>query len=186
MTTGETVTTEKLPRKWPKGTWKIVLEHEDGTVEVIGPKTNDIVINGKILMAALMKNDALYPNGIQYLAVGSGDSDWDTQGTPDPSFANTTLLDEVDPGGRKVPESIVYLDGPAGSPTLTPSAIIQVKTRFEKTDLPAGGVYIREYGLFGGNATSVKDSGLMFNVLHTSRVWKNNLVVATFYITIEF
>ncbi len=53
------------------------------------------------------------------------------------------------------------------------SNIVQAQTIFDFTDGPAGGVQIREQGLFGGDATSIKDSGLMINAINHPKIFKD-------------
>lgn len=165
-----------------KGTWWYELECESGKIDRSKVRSNLITVNAKVLLAALLKNDATYVDGIMFHAVGSGDPDWDTQGTPDPIFAQTTLLAEA---GRKVPTQIVYVDG-SGDPSVTPTGIIRIKTVFEKTDLEPTGVSIREHGLFGGNATSTVDSGLLIDAIHMPAIFKDNTMKLTLFIELEF
>lgn len=168
-----------------QGRWWAEVTKSDGSVERTPPKKylpNMIVANAKVLLAALLKNDVAFPNGIAYHAVGEGDPNWDTLGVPGPSFTQDKLLLE---SFRKVPTQIVYIDG-VGDPTATPTNIIRVKTIFETTDLPPAGIDLREHGLFGGDATGVADSGLMIDVINMSSIWKDNTVTLTLYIELEF
>ena len=166
-----------------KGKWWAEVEYQDGPTEVIEPDHNLIVFNAKVLLAALMKNDAAFPGGILYHAVGQGDPNWDTLGTPGPSFVQTTLIAEE---FRKVPTQIVYIDENTGDPTGTPTNIIRIKTVFEQTDVNPAGVDLREHGLFGGDATGAADSGLMIDAINMSSIFKDNTVTLTLYIELEF
>lgn len=62
---------------------------------------------------------------------------------------------------------------------------IEVKTVFSFGD-GTDGFYIREQGLFGGNATSTPDSGLMINALRHPGIWKDHTIKLIRYIQLDF
>lgn len=121
------------------------------------------------LLAGLMKNEPTFPNGIAFHAVGSGLVSWDTA-LPAPTFAQTQLVTEI---FRKAPDSISYLDG-GGLPTLTITNKIRVKTTFDFLDGPGlNGNFIREQGLFGGDATSTLNSGKLIDAINHVKIFKD-------------
>jgi len=65
------------------------------------------------------------------------------------------------------PEQIVYLDD-AGEPSETPTNCLEVAAEFKGKNLVSNGFQsLREFGLFGGDATDVPDSGFMIDhVIH--------------------
>lgn len=66
---------------------------------------NVIVNSISHLISALFRNESGY-SGTQYVAVGSGISDWDTDGVPDPTSSQTDLENEI---GRAT-ANVVFLD----------------------------------------------------------------------------
>ena len=153
--------------------------------ELLDEGHNLVVASQKILSAALFKGDPTLIDGIQYMAWGEGDPNWDSLGTPDPDYTDSTLVNEI-AGSRKLPTQIVYLDD-LGNISGTPTHILQVTAHLGTGDLDPAGIYIREYGLFGGNATLTKDSGLMIDVIRpSSRIWKDSSISLDFEIRLEF
>lgn len=140
-------------------------------VEVI--EGHNLVVNSFLkLVMALCKGEAEY-KGIQYWAVGSGQDDWDTT-TPDPEINATKLTTEI---GRVAidPSNIKFLTSEyTESPT--PTNILEIKHVFGTAD--CNGKW-REFGIFGGNATEVADSGIMINKRH------HNIITKTEDMTIE-
>lgn len=98
--------------------------------------------------------------GIQYWAVGSGASSWDSN-MPNPDVNAYKLTTEI---GRVPisPSEISYLNEDYTSSS-TPTNILQITHTFAEGD--CNGVW-REFGLFGGNATSAVNSGIMINKRH--------------------
>ena len=135
--------------------------------------------NVAILIAALMANEAGI-GGILQHAQGIGDTVWVTPTIPAVNTADTTLLSEA---GRKAPTSIVFLDG-ADLPTLTPTAKILVSTTYVEADLV--GVTIREQALFGGDATTAVDTGIIINVIRHDPLFKSGAAILTRNIKITF
>lgn len=125
---------------------------------------NRVVHTCSLLLAALLKREEGM-QGILYWAVGEGERGWDTL-CPSPQLDDTQLAAEV---ARQalIPEQIVYLDD-AGVPSGSPTACLEVTAEFAGEDLVSSGFQsLREFGLFGGNATDALDSGLMIDyVIH--------------------
>jgi hypothetical protein len=110
------------------------------------------------------------PDGLQYLAVGSGVGTGDVM-NPQPADATAVKLrNEI---ARKEFTYWSYVDPTTGNDTATPTNILKLATTFTEAEaVPAGSTYgsLVEMGLFGGNATTAKDSGIMFN-FKTFAVW---------------
>lgn len=120
---------------------------------------NLVVTSFLKLVMCLLKKQASY-TGIQYWAVGSGNASWDSN-MPAPDVNATQLTAEL---GRVAisANEIKFLDSNYQE-TSTPTNIIQVTHTFGTTD--CNGTW-REFGLFGGNATSNANSGIMINKRH--------------------
>jgi len=140
--------------------------YRDTFIDVPGKRTPDPgwrrnVIVGTCwpLMTGLLKNDPDL-RGILYWAVGEGVAEWDDSslsGSPGVS----SLRSEV---GRIPidPEAMVYLDA-AGEPSVQPTPRLEVRARFEWS----ADQVLREFGIFGGDASEDPDSGQLINyVVH--------------------
>ncbi|MBI5558482.1 MAG: hypothetical protein HY885_12680 [Deltaproteobacteria bacterium] len=129
-----------------------------------GWRPNLIVAGCNRLLAALLKNEAGV-GGILFLAVGEGLKEWDsTLAQPQP--ADSRLIKEI--LRRPIAsEEILFLDS-AGLPAAAPTGRLQISIQLTRDNFPANGFQpVREFGLFGGNATPEPDSGLMINhVIH--------------------
>jgi hypothetical protein len=136
----------------PKGIYHDTLVARAGNVIDFGWRSNVIVDRCRELIASFMKGDA--PAGIQFLAVGRGDSNWDTDPPPSPSPSTQQLADSspvVFNAGTPALE-IEFL-GPDGNPVPGPTSRIEVTATIDPGTLPlAPGetTYpLREFGLFG-------------------------------------
>lgn len=131
-------------------------------------KGHNLVVNSILkLIMCLLKNQSGY-SGIQYWAVGSGASSWDSS-MPSPDVNATRLTAEI--GRVAIPSSeIVFLDS-NNNVSSTPTNIIQITHTFGTTD--CNGVW-REFGIFGGNATATANSGLMINKRHHAVITKTS------------
>lgn len=134
--------------------------------EIIG---HNLVVNSFLsLITALCKQEQGYV-GIQYWAIGSGNASWDTNGTPSPDLSETLLTNEI---GRKAitASDIKYLtdDEEVSS---TPTNILQITLFFDVGE--CNGEW-REFGIFGGNASSIKNTGIMINKRHHDVITKTN------------
>lgn len=129
---------------------------------------HNLVVNSFItLVMSLLKQEEGF-NGIQYWAIGSGDDSWDSK-LPSPSANETLLTSEI---GRVPisPSEISFLDS-SFNIVSTPTPILQIKHVFGTSDL--NGVW-REFGIFGGNATSELNSGILINKKHHSVITKTD------------
>lgn len=131
--------------------------------EIVG---HNLVVNSFLnLVMCLLKQQSGY-SGVQYWAVGSGASSWDSN-MPTPELTATRLTAEI---GR-VPitaDELAFLDQDYRVVSI-PTNILQISHTFGADD--CNGVW-REFGIFGGNATAVLNSGLMINKRHHSVITK--------------
>lgn len=128
--------------------------------------SHNLVVNSFLnLVMCLLKNQVNY-TGLQYWAVGSGASSWDSN-MPTPDVSATRLTSEI---GRVALSSsdFAFLNSDY-EVSNTPTNILQVSHIFEESD--CNGVW-REFGLFGGNATSTLNSGIMINKRHHAIITK--------------
>lgn len=128
-----------------------------------GWSPNTIVDSAWPLLAGLLKNDP-FLTGIVYLAVGAGELSWDGTAMAASSMV-TGLKSEID--RQLLSEAdMVYLN-PDGTPTLAPTNCLAVTADFNwsgETQI------LREFGLFGGEATEAADSGMLINYVIHPRV----------------
>ena len=129
---------------------------------------HNLVVNSFLnLVMCLLKQQNGY-SGIQYWAVGSGASAWDSNPV-NPELTATKLTAEI---GR-VPISaseITFLDS-NNNATTTPTNVIQISHTFGEND--CNGTW-REFGIFGGNATATSNSGIMINKRHHQVITKTS------------
>ena len=138
--------------------WEIEdkLIYVDGTEEI--RKYHNVVVNGcSTMIAILFANKSGY-TGLQYWAVGKGDSTWSNDNPPVPSVTNSKLTSET---FRKAITSdcISFIDA-SNNISATPTNRIQVALTFNENE--ANGE-LREFGLYTGNATATLNSGIMIN-----------------------
>lgn len=142
------------------GRWRDEVRNRGGdTIRRSEWSANLIVDRAWILMAAQLRGQADI-GGIRQVAVGTGDSTWDTA-RPAATRGTTRLHREV---RRMGVESGVmrYLDAD-GEPTDDPSSTLEVSVEIPWEE----DVTLREFGLFGGDATGEPGSGWMVNyVVH--------------------
>ena len=131
-------------------------------------KGHNLVVNSFLnLVMCFLKQQSGY-SGIQYWAIGKGANSWDDN-LPNPDPTATRLTMEI---GR-VPisaEDIKFLDSDYNE-SATPTNILQISHTFGSDE--CNGVW-REFGIFGGNATEVTNSGIMINKRHHAVITKTN------------
>jgi hypothetical protein len=148
-----------------KGIYRDELTDTEGRVAWrSGWRPNVIVASCDRLLAALMKREAGV-QGILYWALGTGDAGWDAS-PPEASPAASKLATEV-ARRQLLPEQIGYVDQ-SGAPSAIPTSRLEITAEFRGDDLaPETLVPLREFGLFGGDATLAADTGLMVDyVIH--------------------
>jgi len=161
--------------------WKIkdTITHEDGTVE-IKQHVNTVVDDCSNLIACLMKGQEGY-KGIAYWAVGAGEDHWSDEKPPTPTVNDHSLVKET---FRKKLEAdnIKFLDErDEVSESVTNKLSITVF--FDKNEALGA---LREFALFGGNATGVKDSGIMINRKTHGLIYKSKGMTLKREIIISF
>ena len=153
--------------------WRSIIYRKDEktgevTKQVTPWKNNLIVDNCYVLQAITFKNEM---TGLQYMTFGQGNPAWDPV-PPAPSATDTTLYDEIFRYELQAGD-FVYLD--AGLVVVVgPERRIRVTGVLDYGD--AIGSYIREFALFGGNATATLDSGYMANVIRAERFMKTGAI----------
>lgn len=153
------------------GEYTDTIYHADGTVEVREGRNTIVNGIGKLIACLLKKHEGY--SGLGYWAVGSGSEGWDNQSPTPAQPTDTKCTAEI---GRKVinPSDIKFLDE-SNRETETVTNKIQVTVTFAEGD--CNGTW-REFALFGGNATSAKDSGIAINhKTHPIMVKTSSMVV---------
>ena len=140
------------------------IHYADGHVaERVG---HNLVVNSFLnLVMCLLKQQSGY-KGIQYWAVGSGASSWDAS-LPNPDISATKLTSEL--GRVPIAASEIQFLNSNYNVVTTPTNILQISHTFGPTD--CNGVW-REFGIFGGNATTAANSGIMINKRHHAVITK--------------
>ena len=140
------------------------IHYADGHVEErVG---HNLVVNSFLnLVMCLLKQQNGY-KGIQYWAVGSGASSWDAS-LPNPDISATKLTSEL--GRVPIAASEIQFLNSNYNVVTTPTNILQISHTFGPTD--CNGVW-REFGIFGGNATTAANSGIMINKRHHAIITK--------------
>lgn len=145
------------------------IHYPDGRVEKREQSFNIVVDQVSKLIAALIKAETGYTGGKLYWALGAGATAWDT--TPySPVSTNIKLVNEV---FRKEITSAQRFFVDANGVKQAAGVItnrIQLDITIESGE--ANGNSLREFGIFGGNATVTKDSGLQINHKAHSRIDK--------------
>lgn len=139
-----------------RGDFKDTIKYKDGTVEV--REGHNLIVNGIFnIITSLLANKGGYL-GLQYWAVGEGLSSWNSSAPPDPSETDTQLVKEI---GRKALQTGDFTwVNERGETSVTPTNRLKVRTTFGYNDCV--GTW-REFGLFGGNATTSANSGMLIN-----------------------
>lgn len=119
------------------------------------------------LIMSLCKEESGY-SGIQYWAIGSGETSWDDN-IPNPEINATRLTSEL--GRVQIDKSEISFVTADGDKSDTPTNILQIKHIFGADD--CNGLW-REFGIFGGNATEEANSGIMINKRHHKLLTKTN------------
>lgn len=131
--------------------------YADGREEV-REYVNTVVDNCSKLIACLMKAQSGYA-GATYWAVGSGLNTWDNATPPAPATTDIKLTTETFRKAIVPSTDIKFLDS-NNAETASITNKIQIKVTFTETE--ANGE-LREFALYGGNASATANSGLMIN-----------------------
>ena len=151
--------TEQIPPGLA-GYWRDVLVREDGTRIDSGWHRNQIQNSYANILTSFLRRELVFtPEGFMQCAVGSGLVGWDVT-SPVQSRGDTTLTTEF---FRKALGTVnmTYRD-PTTFADVTPTItnVVQMNCTFLPGE--ATGDH-REWGIFGGNATGIADSGFMWN-----------------------
>jgi hypothetical protein len=147
-----------------KGRYRDELRNPEGRlIWQSGWLSNRILHNCSRLLAALLKGEA-NTQGLLYWAIGEGERGWDGR-MPNPQPANTRLTCEV----HRLPLAgqVIYIDD-QNEPSMEVTNRLEVTITIDGDTLVSSGFQpLREFGLFGCDATMVANSGLMINqVIH--------------------
>lgn len=141
-----------------------IITHPDGRVEV--REGYNVVVNSiSKLLACFIKFHSEYVGGNLYWAIGQGSSTWDSN-PYSPVDTNSKLNNEV---FRK---AITVRNFITSGGTITNDITNRLELSVTLESEEANGFSLREFGIFGGNATETKDSGLMINHKTHSRIDK--------------
>jgi hypothetical protein len=170
-----------------RGTWKDQYFRPDGEpVAETDWTPNQIQDDATKITAGLLKgemrNSSFSP--LQYMAIGHGDSTWDTSDPSTPTN-QSKLTDEYFRKEISMADSD-YLDAftkDGGSIVATPSRFFQLSIFLGKNE--ANGI-MREFGLFGGpNVDGTTDSGLIFNWITHSKIDKDTSLTIVRTVEVE-
>jgi len=122
---------------------------------------------------------------ISFLALGSGQSTWDADPSNVVKPTTQTTLETETFRFSLSPNDFVFLNSSSGA-TLSPQALSsRFKVSYTLGTADANGD-LREFGLFGGDATSTLDSGIMFNWITHPLIQKDNTLTIQRTIDIAF
>lgn len=144
-----------------RGFYRDILKTSGSILSDSGWRGNHIVETCDILVSALFKGQPDY-RGICYLAIGTGETSWDT--VDQEVSRDAVKLKKEHARYRLNEDSLRYIDRNgefSDKPTDTVRVKYLIRVDGEKP------VPLREFGLFGGSATDEPDSGLMIDyVIH--------------------
>jgi hypothetical protein len=168
------------------GRWQDTFKYTDGRM-VVRPEQyvewefNQIQNSFLSLLAAWCRAESGYAR-IGFMGIGSGLVGWDTT-PPSKPYSQSQLTTEY--YRLTIPQGdIVFIDPSTNVPTGgTPSSKIEVTVSIGTGD--ANGT-MREFGLFGGQATSSLDSGSMVNWVIHDRIDKDASFELQRKVRIEF
>jgi len=136
---------------------------------------NLIVNSASILIARLLKDNQEPDAGISYLAVGTGAAGWNLQSPPQPTNTQTQLNSELT---RKAFDTadVNFIDPDTGDPTTIPTGVVDFSMTFAETEAVGA---LTEMGLFGGDASDLRNSGTQVNYRTFPVLNKTNSMVMT-------
>lgn len=152
--------------------------YEKGELVYDWASPNVIVNTASILVARLLKDSREPTGGITYLAVGTGDDNWDLQDPPAPTTNQVQLASEL----FRIPvTSSTFINPEDGSESTTATNVVDYAFNFQESD--AVGPLV-EMGIFGGDATNGRDTGTMVNYRTFPVLNKTNSMAFTIIIRI--
>ena len=164
-----------------KGAFHIVLRDAKTGKILEERKGHNIIVNSaSILIARLLKDNNEPDAGISYLAVGTGAVGWNLQNPPQPTASQTMLYSEIARKAFTTPD-VIFIDPETGDPetgdpTTIPTGVVDFTMTFAETE--AVGPLV-EMGLFGGDASDLRDSGTEVNYRTFPVLNKTNSMVMT-------
>jgi len=164
-----------------KGSYCDILTDSNSRVlQNSGWRPNLIVHTCNVLLAALLKRHKDL-KGILYLAIGEGENNWDSS-RPAPLPTTTRLAKEVS-RNKLVEGQILYLN--AAGQSETPTNQLEITTLFKGEDF-ASDQPLREFGLFGGDATDDPDTGYLIDYVIHPRVDLTRTMTLTRTVRLSF
>jgi len=159
-----------------KGEFRIVCRDAKTGHVVEERRGHNIIVNtASILIARLLKDSREPDAGISYLAVGTGAVGWNLQNPPQPTASQTMLYSEIARKAFTTPD-VNFIDPETGDPTTVPTGVVDFAMTFAETE--AVGPLV-EMGLFGGDASDLRDSGTEVNYRTFPVLNKTNSMVMT-------
>ena len=149
-----------------KGEYTDTIRYANGDVEVV--KGENLIVDGLLRLVTTLLGVKSGYTGLKYWAVGQGNSSWDTS-TPEALTTDTELTNEI--GRKQISASDMTWVTSNGSDSSTPTNRLKVRVTFGANECV--GTW-REFGLFGGNATDSRNSGIMINQKNHSVITKTN------------
>ena len=149
-----------------KGEYTDTIRYANGDVEVV--KGENLIVDGLLRLVTTLLGVKSGYTGLKYWAVGQGNSSWDTS-TPEALTTDTELTNEI--GRKQISASDMTWVTSNGSDSSTPTNRLKVRVTFGANECV--GTW-REFGLFGGNATDSRNSGIMINHKNHSVITKTN------------
>ena len=150
-----------------KGIYRDIIRKDTVLQSDSGWRSNRIVSSCDRLLAALLKNTNGI-SGISYLAIGTGDKSWDTT-PPSPTPDALHLFKEV----KRYPVTnaqISFIDF-SEITSADPTGTLLITMTISGSSLTNGtAVQLREFGLFGGNATGNANSGNLIDYIIHPRI----------------
>jgi len=159
-----------------KGEFHMVLRDSKTGLVVEERHGHNIIVNtASILIARLLKDSSEPDAGISYLAVGTGAVGWNLQNPPQPTASQTQLFSEIARKAFTTPD-VNFIDPSTGDPTTIPTGVVDFTMTFAETE--AVGPLV-EMGLFGGDASDLRNSGTELNYRTFPVMNKTNSMVMT-------
>jgi hypothetical protein len=146
---------------------------ENGKIIKTIHQSNIIVNTASILIARLLKDNTEPAAGISYLAVGSGNDNWDPFDPPAPTTSQCLLENEL---FRTNISASTFVDPQTAEPTSVATNIVDYATSFSEAQAVGP---IMELALFGGEATSTINTGTMINWRTFPVINKTNAMTLT-------
>lgn len=160
-----------------KGEYQDIITHGDGSVEIT--ESHNLIVDDIYKLIAILLGRRTGYTGLQFWAVGSGQSSWNDSNIPDPTVGDTRLVNEI---GRVQIASVYHVNENLEQ-TLQETNRIAVEVTFGKDD--CNGTW-REFGIFGGNANANANSGVMINHKTHGAILKTNEMEITRRIIFTF